>query len=247
MESAAELLETLPGLDCGICGAKTCGQFATIIAERPEERKRCIHQGSAKVFGRKPLAAATPVASVARVAAAAPVALVTSACSECPSHDIAPEAKWQDTLGREYDFLLETFPEDPGPRETIIPHNPILTREMSIQKGDVLMGRPLGMSCGCPITHCGVVKDVDPRTGVIVWCVTGPLANRGKEIKDVGYYSAQAYEGIAVEARKELKIGMRYWYLPHRCMLQWRHSGMIIFMNKTKEGMRVRVEGIMIG
>jgi uncharacterized Fe-S cluster-containing protein len=227
MESMTELLESLPGLDCGMCGAKTCRQFAEIVAERPEERKRCIHEGSVKAFGRTSSVRPVPVAN-------APQAT-------------GQEAMGKDSLGREYDFLLETFPEDPGPRETIIPHNPILTRELSIQKGDVLMGRPLGMSCGCPITHCGVVKDVDPRTGVIVWCVTGPLANRGREIKDLGYYSAQAYEGIAKETQKELKIGMRYWYLPHRCMLQWRHSGMVIFMNKTQEGMRVRIEGIMVG
>jgi uncharacterized Fe-S cluster-containing protein len=232
MENAAELLESLPGLDCGMCGAKTCAQFAIIVVERPQERKRCIHQGSVKAFSRTPQTATAPI---------------TSVCAECPSHEIGEEAKWKDSLGRKYDFLLETFPEDPGPRETIIPHNPMLTREMNIKQGDVLMGRPLGMSCGCPITHCGVVRDVDPRTGVIVWFVTGPLANRGKEIKDLGYYSAQAYEGIAKETQKELKIGMRYWYLPHRCMLQWRHSGMIIFMNKTKEGTRIRIEGIMIG
>jgi len=232
MENIAELLESLPGLDCGMCGAKTCAQFATIIREKPQERKRCIHQGAAKALGRMPQAGNAPVASV---------------CAECPSHEIGEAAKWKDSLGREYDFLLETFSEDPGPRETIIPHNPILTREMNIGRGDVLMGRPLGMSCGCPITHCGVVKEVDTRTGVIVWCVTGPLASRGKEVKDVGYYSAQAYEGTVKETQKELKIGMRYWYLPHRCMLQWRHSGMVIFMNKTQEGMRIRLEGIMIG
>jgi hypothetical protein len=30
-------------------------------------------------------------------------------------------------------------------------------------------------------------------------------------------------------------------------MLQWRHSGTVIYMNRTKEGTRVRIEGIMIG
>ncbi len=232
MESVEKIVESLPGLDCGMCGAKTCEQFAKTILERPEERKRCIHQSPVKARSRE---------------APKEIATVKSVCTECTPHGIEEGSKWKDSLGREYDFLLETFPEDPGPRETILPHNPMLTREMNVQKGDILMGRPLGMSCGCPITHCGVVKEVDPRTGVIVWCVTGPLASRGREIKDVGYYSAQAYEGIVKETRKELKIGMRYWYMPHRCMLQWRHSGMVIFMNKTKEGMRVRVEGIMIG
>jgi uncharacterized Fe-S cluster-containing protein len=92
-----------------------------------------------------------------------------------------------------------------------------------------------------------MVMDVDHRTGVITWCVTGPLMNRGKPIKDLGYYSAQAYEGIVKDTAAELKIGMRYWYLPRRCMLQWRHSGMVIYMNRVKEGTRVRIEGIMIG
>ena len=68
---------------------------------------------------------------------------------------------WRDSLGREFDFYLEHFPEDPGPREIIIPHNPMITREMNIQVGDILIGRPLGMSCGCPITHCGVATHVD--------------------------------------------------------------------------------------
>lgn len=220
-ENLADKME-LPGLDCGLCGAKTCEQFAQIVLDKPGERKRCVQISKA------------------------PTARSSQAhCGECGSAGIA--ATGRDSLGREYDFVLDAFPEDPGPRETIIPHNPILTREMEITKGDILIGRPLGMSCGCPVTHCGVVMDVDHRTGVIVWCVTGPLANRGKPVKDLGYYSAQAYEGIVKDSGKELKIGMRYWYLPRRCMLQWRHSGMVIFMNRTKEGIRIRIEGIMIG
>ena len=220
-ENIADKME-LPGLDCGLCGAKTCEQFAQIVLDKPGERKRCVQISKA------------PTARASQVS-----------CGECASAGIAAAGK--DSLGREYDFVLDAFPEDPGPRETIIPHNPMLTREMEITRGDILIGRPLGMSCGCPVTHCGVVMDVDHRTGVIVWCVTGPLANRGKPIKDLGYYSAQAYEGITKDTGKELKIGMRYWYLPRRCMLQWRHSGMVIFMNRTREGVRIRIEGIMIG
>lgn len=211
----------LPGLDCGLCGAKTCEQFARIILEKPGERKRCVQ------LTRSPLPKAQ------------------GPCVECGSAGAVPAGK--DSLGREYDFVLDAFPEDPGPRETIIPHNPVLTRELEVRKGDILIGRPLGMSCGCPVTHCGVVMDVDLRTGVIVWCVTGPLANRGKPVKDLGFYSAQAYEGLVKDPGVDLKIGMRYWYLPRRCMLQWRHSGMVIFMGRTKEGVRVRIEGIMIG
>ncbi|MGE5342202.1 MAG: (Fe-S)-binding protein [Candidatus Omnitrophota bacterium] len=154
---------------------------------------------------------------------------------------------WKDSLGREFDFYLEHFPEDPGPREIILPHNPMITREMEIKKGDVLIGRPLGMSCGCPVTHCGIVKEVDPRTGVMVWCVTGPLSPRQSGFKDIGYYIAEGYEGLITDYRCEIKIGMRYFFQPRMCMLQWRHSGLVNFINRTPEGLQVRLEGLWIG
>ena len=120
---------------------------------------------------------------------------------------------------------------------------------MEIKVGDVLIGRPLGMSCGCPITHCGVATEVDPRTGVIVWCVTGPLRPRQEGFKDLGYYTAEAYDGLIRKQRPdvEVKIGMRYFFQPRMCMLQWRHSGLVNFMNRTKEGLQVRLEGLWIG
>ena len=205
-----------------MCGVKTCEQFAEIIRAKPEERKRCVQ--------------------ISRDRALAPRPSMAEQITQTGAASLG-----KDSLDREYQFILDKNPEDIGPREVILPHNPILTREMDIQKGDVLIGRPLGMSCGCPVAHSGMVVDVDHRTGVITWCVTGPLMNRGKPIKDIGYYSAQAYEGIVKDSAVELKIGMRYWYLPRRCMLQWRHSGTVIYMNRVKEGIRVRIEGIMIG
>jgi hypothetical protein len=154
---------------------------------------------------------------------------------------------WRDSLDREFDFYLEHFPEEPGPREIIIPHNPMITREMEIKKGDLLIGRPLGMSCGCPITHCGVVTDVDLRTGVMNWCVTGPLGPREKGFKDIGYYIAEGYEGLVHDTRVELKVGMRYYFQPHMCMLQWRHSGLVNYLNRLKDGWQIRLEGLWIG
>jgi len=118
---------------------------------------------------------------------------------------------------------------------------------MDISIGDTLIGRPLGMSCGCPITHCGIATAVDKRTGVISWCVTGPLGTRRHGFKDIGYYSAQAYEGIVTDSRAELRIGMRYFFQPRRCMLQWRHSGLINYLNRTPDGWQVRLEGLFIG
>ena len=123
----------------------------------------------------------------------------------------------------------------------------VITRELKIQPGDILLGRPLGMSCGCPVTHCGVVMESDMKSGVITWCVTGPLSARRNSCKDLGYYSALAYDGIVLRSKSELKIGCRYWFMPKKCMLQWRHSGLVNFLKQTPQGLQVHVEGLMIG
>jgi uncharacterized Fe-S cluster-containing protein len=156
-------------------------------------------------------------------------------------------SEWHDHLGREFDFLLEHFPEEDGPREQIVPHNPMITRELEIEPGEILIGRPLGISCGCPITHCGIVQSVDMFTGAVVWCVTGPLHPRQHGFKDIGYYSAQAYEGLITKARTEVEIGRRYWFQPRMCMMQWRHSGLVNFINRGADGLQVRIEGLWIG
>ena len=211
---------TLPGSNCGLCGYRTCDALAQQLETKPDLIGRCITRRDNTV---------------------------TPTVGQGPGllGDTLPTGR--DTLGREFDFYLEHFPEDPGPREIILPHNPMLTREMEIAVGDFMIGRPLGMSCGCPITHCGVVVEVDARTGVIVWCVTGPLGAREQGFKDIGYYIAEGYEGLITQTRSEIKIGMRYFFQPRRCMLQWRHSGLVNFINRSQDGLQVRVEGLWIG
>ncbi len=230
-----ETTHDLPGLNCGLCGFRSCAALGEKLSAEPELIKRCIHLSEDRISnGPK----TTPVVTESAPACAT--------CAAQPATGSGPAA-WHDSLGREFDFYLEHFPEDPGPREIILPHNPLITRELDVHPGDVLIGRPLGMSCGCPITHCGVAMDVDPRTGVIVWCVTGPLKPRQQGYKDLGYYIAEGYEGLIHDARCEIKIGMRYFFQPRMCMLQWRHSGLVNYLNRIPTGWQVRVEGLWIG
>jgi len=242
-------LNDLPGLNCGLCGYKTCGAFADELTKKPELVKRCLHLSkktmSPDASGEKPCAASSLI-GLAACGTACGVACGTSGhAHDEPTPGNSPGRT--DSLGRPFDFYLEHFPEDPGPREIILPHNPIITRELDVRVGDTLIGRPLGMSCGCPITHCGVATDVDARTGVIVWCVTGPLQPRQSGYKDMGYYIAEGYEGLIHQPRCEIKIGMRYFFQPRMCMLQWRHSGLVNYLNRTAEGLQVRLEGLWIG
>jgi uncharacterized Fe-S cluster-containing protein len=223
----------LPGLDCGACGFRSCENLAEQLPSEPDLLKRCIFYSEKQKLVSPNLAAKPPA---------------PAACGACATASAPKGASpWQDSLGREFDFYLDHFPTEPGPREIIIPHNPMITREMNIQPGDTLIGRPLGMSCGCPITHCGVAVQVDHRTGVIVWCVTGPLRPRQEGFKDLGYYIAEGYEGLVHKRRCELKIGMRYFFQPTMCMLQWRHSGLINYLNRTADALQIRIEGLWIG
>lgn len=239
----------LPGLDCGLCGYRTCAELAHRLPQAPEMLKRCIHLSQDRLPAQPNPGSPAPSTPSSITLPKTERPAEPAACGTCAGRaTILPGAtRFQDSLGRDFDFYLEHFPEDPGPREIIIPHNPIITRELDVQVGDILIGRPLGMSCGCPITHCGVVMEVDTRTGVIVWCVTGPLQPRLQGFKDLGYYIAEGYEGLITDSRCEPRIGMRYFFQPHMCMLQWRHSGLVNYLNRTETGWQVRLEGLWIG
>lgn len=244
----------LPGLNCGVCGMRSCEEMATRLQDNPDLIKRCIYLSDNRYEARQIATENRKTSVNAPVMQTFTAQPTTVACGGCsPTTNAIPafvpgmSNPWRDSLGREFDFYLEHFPEEPGPREIILPHNPLITRELDVKVGDILIGRPLGMSCGCPITHCGVAVDVDKRTGVIVWCVTGPLNPRQKGFKDLGYYIAEGYEGMITESRMEIKIGMRYFFQPRMCMLQWRHSGLVNFLNRTPSGLQVRVEGLWIG
>ena len=263
----------LPSLDCGLCGFPSCDEMASRLSEKPDLLKRCIPLSADSLGVRaapptgESVGATTPFTAPVLVPAdgscapggdcggCAAGAVVETETKKTPRVVVGGvaglgsgiERTWTDHLGREVDFVLDSFPEEEGPREMVIPHNPVLTRELDIQVGEVLVGRPLGISCGCPVTHCGIVQSVDTKNCTLEWCVTGPLHPRQQGFKDIGYYSAQAYEGLIRARRIDVEIGRRYWFQPRMCMMQWRHSGLLNYMNHTDDGIQVRIEGLWIG
>lgn len=224
--TSSKTIDLLPNLNCGGCGYKTCTDFADAVDTAATELKKCIHVRKTETAGSS-----------------------HTNCLNCMgAENLGEKLDWKDSLKRDFDFILDVFEGEPGPKETILPYNPVLVKELGIKKGDVMIGRPMGMSCGCPVTHCGVVSDVDSRNGVIYWNVTGPLRPRSEGFVDIGFYVSQAYEGIIKESKEEIKLGRRYWFLPRRCMLQWRHSGLVNAVTKLRDGSyKVRIEGLLIG
>lgn len=219
MTDIKKIIEELPGKDCGLCGFKTCEEFAGVLKEDSAQADRCIYKDE------------------------------KSAVSACASEVGFKEGAitWKDHLGRDFDFILDKFPGETGPRETIILFNPSNVEKLKLKKGDILYGRPAWISCGCPVTHVGmVVEEPDYFNGVVTWCIVGPMLARQRGI-NIGYYNTTAYEGIVKHKRVELVIGMRYYFQPRYCMLQWRHCGLMNQMAKTEDGVRVRIEGLWIG
>jgi uncharacterized Fe-S cluster-containing protein len=215
MAGLKEILDMLPGKDCGLCGFKTCEEFAQEVMKAPEALKKCVyHQEKAQL---------PEIAGLSE-----------------------QEINWKDILERDYDFILDKFPDDPGPRETILLANPANVEKLRIKKGDILYGRP-AIGTGCPVTHCGVVmEEPDYFNGTVVWCIVGPILPRERGIH-IGYYYIVAYEGLVTYMKKELEFGRRYFFLPRYCMLQSRHSGLINTIGKVKNGFHVRLEGIWLG
>lgn len=213
-----EILKKLPQKNCGLCGCTTCGEFAEVVSKNSGEIQRCIH-----------------------------LECTNSAPSSSASEEFQKEITWKDHLGRDYDFVLDKFPGELGPRETIILFNPTNVEKLKIKKGDVLYGRPAWISCGCPVTHVGiVVEDPDYFNGTAVWCVVGPMLARQRGI-NIGYYNTTSYEGLVKYSKTNLEIGRRYYFQPRYCMLQWRHCGLVNALAKTKDGIHVRIEGLWIG
>src|SRR5512136_3260268 len=92
----------LPNLDCGACGYRSCNQFADFVVTHPEELKRCVH-----LNGNEPK-------------------VRESICSSCNPQAMGEKMNWKDNLKRDFDFILDCFENEPGPKETILPYNPVL-------------------------------------------------------------------------------------------------------------------------
>jgi len=166
------------------------------LQTNPEYIKRCIYLSETGMRRAKSLLRTVLIQLARRLR---PLCCHLAACVSCAPDAAAPAPFIPGVSNRgaiawaRVRLLSGAFPEEPGPREIIIPHNPMITREMDIQTGDILIGRPWYV-LWLPNYALRHRMNVDKRTGVIVWCVTGRSTTQ-KGFKDLATISPKATKG----------------------------------------------------
>jgi uncharacterized Fe-S cluster-containing protein len=160
---------------------------------------------------------------------------------ESREQSIYPE---KDLLGNTYDFVLNPLPGEISARKIVLPFRSDLVEKLSIQKGDYVLGRPMG--AGCPIPHVLQVIEAEALTGLLYTWVVGPKYSRDTEVKEVTAYHMIGFEGIAVNISKEPSFGSRVTFLPGFCMMSLNHTGVVNMLLHKAAGLHIRIEDIRI-
>ncbi|MDD4238441.1 MAG: Fe-S cluster protein, partial [Desulfotomaculaceae bacterium] len=148
----------------------------------------------------------------------------------------------KDVLGHAHDFVLEPLPGEISARKIVLPFRSDMVEKMNIQKGDLVLGRPMG--AGCPIPHVLKVIKADRVTGLLYTWVVGPKYSREQAVKDVSAYHMIGFEGIATRVTREPAFGCRVTFLPGFCMMNLNHTGLINMVLEKSCGIHVRIEDI---
>ncbi len=131
--------------------------------------------------------------------------------------------------GYEADFVLKPLPQEKSCREVLFPFS-----RAELKEGDIIRYRPLG----CPITHFAEI--LEESHGLITVHLVGPChrLDQAFDYQDIGVCMVGGFEGMI--DGKLPAVGDTIRFLPHHCMMQKVHSGVVVQL----EGKRVIIEGI---
>jgi len=116
-----------PGKNCGACGSHTCLDFTERLEEGSADLDLCPFYSSENIIGQDNIMILKNSEILARTATYSGI----------------------DVTGKEYDFVLLPFPDEPSARKFIVPFRADLVELWGIKKGDLVIGRPAGP--GCPL------------------------------------------------------------------------------------------------
>lgn len=211
-----------PGKNCGACGSQTCSDFVDRLETGLTEVDLCPFYSKENIVSQGSILSRENLAIQAR---------------NIPYSGI-------DVTGKEYDFVLLPFPDEPSARKFIVPFRADLVELWGIKKGDLVTGRPAGP--GCPVYHALRVLSANPVTGVIECHTVGPMAARKEDVHDIQAYHVHAFEGIASIIKKPPVFGTRQYFLPGNCMIGLAHTALVNMCFQKPSGLHVRLEDIRI-
>jgi uncharacterized Fe-S cluster-containing protein len=211
-----------PGKNCGACGSQTCSDFVSRIEAGLTELDTCPFYNTNSIIQ--------------------PEKIESRKYPAIQTRNITYSGV--DVAGKEYDFVLLPFPDEPSARKFIVPFRADLVEKWDIKKGDLVTGRPAGP--GCPVYHALRVLSANPVTGVIECHTVGPMAARKEDVHDVQAYHVHAFEGIASTIKKPPIFGTRQYFLPGNCMIGLAHTALVNMCFQKPSGLHVRLEDIRI-
>lgn len=209
-----EVLELLPGYNCGICGYARCDEFAGAILRKRAKLEKCrfLYQ---ELFEDN-----------------------RSKLEEILKEEkiIKPEETIVGLLdGYEADFVLNPLPDENSCREILFPFY-----RGKLEEDDVIRYRPLG----CPIIHFARIIEENKGliTVHIVGPCHRLKPEVDFDFKDIGVCLVGGFEGVI--SGKLPAVGETVRFLPGHCMMQKVHSGVIVQLEGRRaiiEGIDLKV------
>lgn len=228
-----DILDLLPGYNCGECGAKQCRDFADALLGKKVLLTACPHLDSERfraniteieeLLNRIGYNSDTE-AALRRKETDAPL-LDSGRASE--------PAGLQGLIdGLQADFTLSPLPGEPSCREDLYPFDRKI--DVDTLKNAYIRYRPLG----CPVTH--FAKVIDVARGILTVHLIGPvhrITGQNTNFEDIGICMVAGFYGV-VNKGKMPHVSQTVRFIPDHCMMQKVHSGVIVH----SEGSKVRIE-----
>lgn len=212
------ILKNLPGFNCGNCGYPSCESFAIALQNKKKSLSGCsVLSGYDYQSNKKEIENILNQTKYTLAKDAAPIVGVIDKYKA--------------------DITLNPMKGETSCREVL---SPFFRGQLNVN--DVVRYRPIG----CPITH--IAKIIETQHSLITVQIIGPGNDRNydsQEIKDIGVCMLIAFIG-SYEGRP-IKVGETIRFLPHHCMMQKIHSGVVVNLengNVLIEGIDLKVWGM---
>jgi hypothetical protein len=208
------IINKLPGFNCGKCGYPRCDEFASALLNKKNESIDCSILSQERFKEN--------------------INYINKILNTVPGKDNGIDNIKGLIDAYEGDITLEPLSGEHSCREVLLPmSNP------KINVNEIIRYRPLG----CPIIHFAKIIEInDSLLSVHITGPCNRLNNNDVEFIDIGPCMIIAFQGKY--KGKNIKVGETIRFLPKHCMMQKIHSGVVVNIeddNVIIEGIDLKV------